>query len=99
MEHLPEYAYPKTRVFVEDHTGNNQRQINIASNAPVRQLTEAIVTAIGLPLRDNQGVRISYHLSVGERILTDNETFQSVGVAEGTVVRLLPQPTAAGVTT
>ncbi len=84
----------RVRVFIEDHTGNKQREARIASNASVRELVPALITAMRLPATDPAGRPVTYHLAFGERQLQGDETLSAAGVVDGATVTLVPEMTA-----
>jgi hypothetical protein len=51
-------------IILEDHVGNISHQARIDENTPLAQLTPAIITALKLPLSDNSGRLITYHIRV-----------------------------------
>lgn len=84
----------RVRVFIEDHTGNKQREARIANNASVRDLVPALITAMGLPATDPAGRPVTYHLAFADRQLQGDETLSAAGVVDGATVTLVPEMTA-----
>jgi hypothetical protein len=82
------------QVTLEDHTGNKRHQVRMAEAANVEKLIPATVTALGLPLTDQAGRPMTYHLSYRGRRLQEEETLQSVGVETGETLTLVPEMVA-----
>ena len=81
-------------IILEDHTGNISRQARMDEKANVAQLIPAIITALKLPITDNAGRPITYHLSHGGRRLQENETLAGAEVQAGDVLTIVPEMTA-----
>ena len=79
------------QVLLEDHTGNKRHQVKMAESANVEKLIPATVTALGLPLTDQAGRPMTYHLSYRGRRLQEEETLESVGVETGETLTLVPE--------
>jgi hypothetical protein len=79
------------QVMLEDHTGTTQHEVRMAETAQVEYLVPATVTALGLPLTDQAGRPMTYHLSYGGRRLQEDETLDLVGVQPGDVLILVPE--------
>jgi hypothetical protein len=79
------------QVMLEDHTGNKRHQVKMAEAASVEKLIPATVTALGLPLTDQAGRPMTYHLSYRGRRLQEEETLESVGVEPGETLTLVPE--------
>ncbi|MBT7304296.1 MAG: hypothetical protein HN849_32480 [Victivallales bacterium] len=84
----------RVRIFIEDHTGNKQREANVASDAPVRELIPALISAMQLPATDPSGRPVTYHLAFGDRQLQGDETLSSASITDGVSVTLVPEMTA-----
>ncbi len=84
----------KVRLFLEDHTGNKRREARIATEAPVRELVPALITALGLATTDPRGRPQQYHLAYENRQLQMEETLESAGVVEGATLTMVPEMTA-----
>jgi WXG100 protein secretion system (Wss), protein YukD len=82
------------QVELEDHTGNVQQLAKLADDASVGDLIPAIITALGLPITDPSGRRITYHLSYQNRQLQEDETLESAGVQTGDSLTIVPEMTA-----
>jgi len=93
-EQPSEQQSSRVRIFIEDHTGNKQREAKVANNAPVRELIPALISAMELPATDPSGRPVTYHLAFGERQLQGDETLSSASVADGATVTLVPEMTA-----
>ena len=79
------------QVTLEDHTGNKQHQVKMAESANVEKLIPATVTSLGLPMTDQAGRPMTYHLSYRGRRLQEEETLESVGVEPGETLTLVPE--------
>lgn len=79
------------QVMLEDHTGNKQYQVKMTETASVERLIPATVTALGLPLTDQAGRPMTYHLSYRGRRLQEEETLGAVGVQPGETLTLVPE--------
>jgi hypothetical protein len=79
------------QVMLEDHTGNKRHQVKMTETANVERLIPATVTALGLPLTDQAGRPMTYHLSYRGRRLQEEETLESVGVEPGETLTLVPE--------
>lgn len=79
------------QVKLEDHTGNKQHQVKMAESASVEKLIPATVTALGLPMTDQAGRPMTYHLSYKGRRLQEEETLEGVGVQTGETLTLVPE--------
>ena len=82
------------RIQLEDHTGNTSHQAKMSETAPVSRLIPAIMTAMELPITDDAGRPITYHLVYNSRQLMDDESLQSAGVDEGATLTIVPEMTA-----
>ncbi len=82
------------QVMLEDHTGNKRHQVKMAETAQVEKLIPATVTALGLPMTDQAGRPMTYHLSYQGRRLQEEETLDSVGIEPGETLTLVPEMTA-----
>ena len=90
-----QHAQPqRIRVFVEDHTGNKRREAGMASQAPVRDLVPAVITALNLPATDPRGRPVNYHLVFNDRQLQADETLIGAGVTDGSTLTVVPEMTA-----
>lgn len=79
------------QITLEDHTGNKQHQIKMAETAQIDKLIPATVTALGLPMTDQAGRPMTYHLSYRGRRLQEEETLDGVGVQPGETLTLVPE--------
>jgi hypothetical protein len=79
------------QVILEDHTGNKQHQVKMAEEARIEKLIPATVTALGLPITDQAGRPMTYHLSYKGRRLQEEETLDEVGVQPGETLTLVPE--------
>lgn len=79
------------QVQLEDHTGNKSHQVKMAEAATIEKLIPATVTALGLPMTDQAGRPMTYHLSYRGRRLQEEETLDSVGVEPGETLTLVPE--------
>ena len=82
------------QITLEDHTGNISHKARVAENAEAGQLIPAIITALRLPITDNAGRPITYHLSHDNRRLQENETLSSAEVQSGDTLTIVPEMTA-----
>lgn len=82
------------QVKLQDHTGLVTRQARIAENASVARLIPALVSQLALPVVAGERP-IYYHLSHKNRILADDETLASAGVADGDTLTIAPEMIAA----
>lgn len=81
-------------VTLEDHNGNTSRAAKLAETAPIAQLLPAVVSALGLPVLDSAGRPVVYHMSHNGQQLQDADTLESVGVAVGDTITIVPVMTA-----
>jgi proteasome lid subunit RPN8/RPN11 len=81
-------------IMLEDHTGNISRQARMDEKANVAQLIPAIITALKLPITDNAGRAMTYHLSHSGRRLQENETLATAAVEGGDTLTIVPEMTA-----
>lgn len=81
-------------VNLGDHTGNTSHEAKMDENAPVERLIPAIITALQLPMTDNAGRPITYHLGHNNRRLPENETLATAGVQTGDTLTIVPEMTA-----
>jgi len=81
-------------IMLEDHTGNNSRPARMDEKASVAALIPAIITALKLPLMDNAGRPMTYHLSHAGRRLQENETLITAEVQPGDTLTIVPEMTA-----
>lgn len=79
------------QVILEDHTGNKRHQVKMVEKASIDKLIPATVTALGLPMTDQAGRPMTYHLSYNGRRLQEEETLDSVGVQPGETLTLVPE--------
>ncbi len=86
----------QVQVTLEDHTGNVSHQAKLAENAPAGQLIPAIITSLNLPITDNAGRPITYHLSHNNRLLQENETLEAAHVQQDDIIVIVPEMTAGG---
>jgi proteasome lid subunit RPN8/RPN11 len=63
-------------------------------NAEVGQLIPAIITSLRLPITDDAGRPITYHLSHDNRRLEESETLASAEVQSGDTLVIVPEMTA-----
>jgi len=82
------------QITLEDHTGNISHQAKMDENALVRQIIPAIITTLHLPITDNAGRPITYHLSHNNRRLEENQTLQSAEVRTGDTLTIVPEISA-----
>lgn len=82
------------QVMLEDHTGNKKHQVKMAESARVEKLIPATITALGLPMTDQAGRPMTYHLSYHGRRLQEEETLDQIGVKQGETLTLVPEMTA-----
>lgn len=79
------------QVMLEDHTGTAQYQVKMTETANIKKLIPATVTALGLPMTDQAGRPMTYHLSYRGRRLQEEETLAAVGVQPGETLTLVPE--------
>jgi hypothetical protein len=79
------------QITLEDHTGNKRHQVKMADKASVEKLIPATVTALGLPMTDQAGRPMTYHMSYRGRRLQEEESLSSVGVQPGETLTLVPE--------
>ncbi len=79
------------QVVLEDHTGNKRHQVKMAEAAHVEKLIPATVAALGLPMTDQAGRPMTYHMSYRGRRLQEEETLNAAGVLPGETVTLVPE--------
>ena len=84
----------RVRIFIEDHTGNKQREARIAAKASVKDLVPALISAMKLPATDPSGRPVTYHVAFNDRQLQEGETLTEAGVADGSVITVVPEMTA-----
>jgi uncharacterized ubiquitin-like protein YukD len=85
-------------IEVWDATGNKKQLVELPSDAAVNRVIAVLVEKMNLPRHSPDGQLMSYkfqHRGSGRQLL-DEETLASAGVADGDVVRLLPEITAGG---
>ena len=86
----------KVRVFVEDHTGNKNREARIAADVAIRDLLPALTTALELPVTDPGGRPVTYHLAYGERNIDPELTLHDANVIDGAQLTIVPEMVAGG---
>ena len=79
------------QITLADHTGNKQHQVKMAETAQIEKLIPATVTALGLPMTDQAGRPMTYHLSYNGRRLQEGETLDEIGVQPGETLTLVPE--------
>src|SRR6266852_5543492 len=79
------------QVTLEDHTGNINHRAKMDENAEVGQLIPAIITSLRLPIVDDAGRPITYHLSHNNRRLEEDETLGSAEVQSGDTLVFMPE--------
>ena len=83
-------------VEIWDSTGNKRQTAELPDDAPVDKIMAVLVDRLNLPRNGPDGAPMSYkfhHKSSGKQ-LQDEATLCSAGVAEGDVLRMVPEITA-----
>lgn len=88
-------------VQVWDATGNKRQDVEMPDDAPIKRLLEVLLDKMRFPQYAPDGQPLSYkvHHRASGRQLLDDQTLSDAGVAQGDVVRLLPEITAGAVAT
>jgi len=86
----------KINVTIIDATGNKSQEATLPDDAPVNRIIGKLVQMMNLPANDPGGQQMSYkfqHKASGMQLL-DEQTLGDAGVADGDVLRLMPEVTA-----
>ncbi len=62
--------------------------LDVPDDVPASQLIKTIASDLGLPLFDDDGLRIVYNLEHQRRRLDDDDTLRNVGITDRSVLRL-----------
>lgn len=83
-------------VEVWDSTGNKRQTAELPDDAPVNRIMAVLIERLSLPKNSPDGQPMSYkfHHKASGKQLSDNQTLAEAGVAEGDVLRLVPEITA-----
>src|SRR6266566_5960299 len=82
------------QITLEDHHGNILHRAKMADGAEVSRLLPALITTLRLPIIDDAGRPITYHLSHNGRRLQESETLSEASVQPGDTMVLVPEMTA-----
>lgn len=85
-------------VEIWDSTGNKRQQAELPDDAPVDKIMVVLIERLSLPRNGPDGAPMSYkfhHKATGRQLL-DEDTLSAAGVANGDVLRLVPEITAGG---
>jgi hypothetical protein len=83
-------------VTVVDATGNRTEEATVPGDAAVGRIIARLVEVMELPMTGPDGQPLSYkfhHKQTGRQI-GDEESLEAAGVADGDVLRLVPEITA-----
>lgn len=83
-------------VEVWDATGNKRQTAELPDDAPVDRIMSVLIERLDLPRTSPDGQPMSYkfHHKASGKQLSDEETLAEAGVAEGDVLRVVPEITA-----
>ena len=83
-------------VEVWDSTGNKRQTAELPDDAPVNRIMAVLVERLELPKNSPDGQPMSYkfHHKASGKQLSDSQTLSEAGVAEGDVLRVVPEITA-----
>ncbi len=83
-------------ITVIDATGSKTEDASVPSNAAAGRIVSRLVELMALPRVGPDGQPLSYkfHHKQSGRQINDNQSLVDAGVAEGDVVRLVPEITA-----
>ena len=83
-------------VEVWDSTGNKRQTAELPDDAPVNRIMAVLIERLALPKSSPDGQPMSYkfHHKASGKQLSDNQTLAEAGVAEGDVLRVVPEITA-----
>ena len=83
-------------VEIWDSTGNKRQTAELPDDAPVDRILTVLVDRLSLPRNGPDGAPMSYkfHHKASGKQLQDEQTLSEAGVAEGDVLRLVPEITA-----
>jgi len=86
----------KVNVTIMDTTGNKEQKASLPDDAPVRRIITKLVQMMNLPTvgSDGQPMVYKFHHKRSGQQLKDEQTLGEASVAEGDVLRLLPEITA-----
>jgi hypothetical protein len=81
------------RIGVVNPAETEKVTMQVPEDVPVRDITDALVDSMGLPLRGQDGQRLRYHLSGRDsdgrlRRLDNKDTLEENEVADGGVLQL-----------
>ena len=83
-----------TEVTLEDQNGNILKRAKVAENAEIARLLPALITSLQLPITDDAGRPIRYHLSHNNMQLQDHQTLAGAEVQNGDTLVIVPEMTA-----
>lgn len=83
-------------VEVWDSTGNKRQQAELPDDAPVDKVMAVLVERMNLPRNGPDGAPLSYkfHHKASGKQLQDEDTLAGASVAEGDILRIVPEITA-----
>jgi uncharacterized ubiquitin-like protein YukD len=83
-------------VEIWDSTGNKRQKAELPDDAPVDKIMAVLVDRLNLPRNGPDGAPMSYkfHHKTSGRQLQDEDTLSAAGVANGDILRLVPEITA-----
>jgi len=83
-------------VEVWDSTGNKRQQAELPDDAPVDKVMAVLVERMSLPRNGPDGAPLSYkfHHKASGKQLQDEDTLARASVAEGDILRIVPEITA-----
>lgn len=83
-------------IVVTDATASKRQQATVPDDAPAIRIVAKLVEVLSMPLTAPDGMPMSYkfhHVGSG-RQLRDSATLTESGIADGDVLRLVPEITA-----
>jgi uncharacterized ubiquitin-like protein YukD len=87
---------PALDVIITDATGTKEQDASVPTDAPAVRIIARLVQLMELPMSgpDGQPLAYKFHHRSSGRQLREDETLAAAGVADGDVLRLVPEITA-----
>ena len=90
---------PNLNLDIWDATGNKRQRVELPDDAPFDRVIALLVEKLGFPRYGPDGQLLSYkllHKPTGRQLL-DDQTPLSANIADGDVLRLIPEITAGSI--